>query len=174
MESNHRSSLCKSAALAAMPRDHLSFRRAEAARLELASGAVPPPVFETGSSSSRLTSSVAFRSAKGRSFAERKTTMICGGRNRTCDGAVNSRPTVPARKHHKSRRGWVRTSIFVLPKHVDFPFLPHAVRAPSGSRTRTSAMARQQAAATSWALSFTTGLSNNKWDPRGSNPHLPG
>ena len=61
-----------------------------------------------------------------------------------------------------SRRGWVRTSIFVLPKHADFPFLPHAeipahgvcgllFRAPSGSRTRTSAMARQQAAATSWA-----------------------
>jgi hypothetical protein len=25
-----------------------------------------------------------------------------------------------------SRRGWSRTSIFVLPKHVDFPSLPHA------------------------------------------------
>ena len=29
--------------------------------------------------------------------------------------------------HRKiSRRGWSRTSIFVLPKHVDFPSLPHA------------------------------------------------
>src|SRR5262245_59370108 len=52
-----------------------------------------------------------------------------------------------------SRRGWSRTSIFVLPKHADFPSLPHAeVRAPSGNRTRSSAMARQQAAVTSWAL----------------------
>ncbi len=29
--------------------------------------------------------------------------------------------------HRKiSRRGWSRTSIFVLPKHADFPSLPHA------------------------------------------------
>jgi hypothetical protein len=80
----------------------------------------------------------------------------CGGRNRTCDRAVNSRPPVPTRappqwhfsfapmarmaslspqwrKLHsvlasrtESRRGRIRTDDLVLPTHADFQTFPHA------------------------------------------------
>ena len=80
MDSNHRWALCRSAAFAARRRDrvcvkwthwdlHPDFRlaepasscwtmspiKAEAVRLELTSGSKPLPVFETGSSSGRIT-----------------------------------------------------------------------------------------------------------------------
>ena len=53
----------------------------------------------------------------------------------------------------QSRCGQIRTADLVLPKHAGFQTTPHTdfnFKAPSGSRTRTSAMARQQATATSW------------------------
>lgn len=98
-------------------------------------------------------------------------------------------PTVScAQSRRIARLSWVLISAFT--------------RAPSGSRTRTSAMARRQAAATSWALRLEAELSKNsehreglepsspqygcgvfasgppvrffQWDQRGSNPHPPG
>ena len=75
-----------------------------------------------------------------RKFEERRVKCeSCGGRNRTCVCAVNSRVPVPTQDppHHDF-------SNFKLPSS-------NFQRAPSGSRTHTSAMARQQATATSWA-----------------------
>ena len=72
-----------------------------------------------------------------------------------------------------SRRGRIRTADLVLPKHAGFQATPRAdinFKAPSGSRTRTSAMARQQATATSWAHRITGRIVKEQstgWD---SNP----
>ena len=56
--------------------------RAEAVRLELTSGQVPPPVFETGSSSSRITSVLSCAKSSG-------------GWNRTNDLLVQSQASLP-------------------------------------------------------------------------------
>ena len=50
----------------------------------------------------------------------------CGGWNRTCVGAVNSRTSVPARKppHQFSQDGWSRTSVLVLPGHAGYQASP--------------------------------------------------
>ena len=69
---------CKPEVVAAGPRDHDHLLKAEAVRLELTSEMHSPPVFKTGSSSSRMTS------------------MNCGGRNRTHVATVQSRLPVPA------------------------------------------------------------------------------
>ena len=104
-----------------------------------------------------------------------------------------------------SQDGRIRTGDLVRPRHAEYQAFPRPEsRAPSGSRTRTSAMARQQATATSWALGWkpncqrpkfdqSTGRDSNprrritgavssplddqcvvQWDQRGSNPHPPG
>ena len=78
----------------------------------------------------------------------------CGGRNRTCVGAINSRLPVPTRVPPQSESG--RRDLDPrsrAPEARGIPGFPTScrLRAPSGSRTRTSAMARQQATATSWA-----------------------
>lgn len=115
---------------------------------------------------------------KAGTFAARpraRSSISCGGRNRTCVRAVNSRLPVPARVPPQSKKnsqdGWIRTSGLVRPKHADGQaFARPETRAPSGSRTRTSAMARRQAAATSWARFAITKLSKSQstgWD---SNP----
>ena len=69
---------CKPEVVAAGPRDHDLLLKAEAVRLELTSEMYSPPVFKTGSSSSRMTS------------------RNCGGRNRTHVATVQSRLPVPA------------------------------------------------------------------------------
>jgi hypothetical protein len=86
----------------------------------------------------------------------------CGGRNRTCVRALNRRLPVPARAPpQSSRRSWIRTRAPTghggpvgppAPEAGGLARLSHTpiARAPSGNRTRTSAMARQQATATSW------------------------
>ena len=60
----------------------------------------------------------------------------CGGRNRTCVRAVNSRLPVPTRvpPHHVSQDDWIRTSDLVLPKHAEYQaFLrPEFNKAESG------------------------------------------
>ena len=47
------------------------------------------------------------------------------------------------------------------------------LRAPSGSRTRTSAMARRQAAATSWALAWKPGCQRSREHREGLEPSSP-
>ena len=69
---------CKPEVVAAGPRDHDHLLKAEAVRLELTSEMHSPPVFKTGSSSSRMTS------------------MNCGGRNRTCGPVVQSNGFLPS------------------------------------------------------------------------------
>ena len=52
----------------------------------------------------------------------------CGGRNRTCVAAINSRLPVPAQDqpHHISQRGRIRTDVLVRPRHADCQPFPHA------------------------------------------------
>ena len=51
----------------------------------------------------------------------------CGDRNRTCEGAVNSRLPVPTQAPpQKSRRSWIRTNDLLLPKQADFQAIPYA------------------------------------------------
>ena len=72
-----------------------------------------------------------------------------------------------------SRCGRIRTAVLVLPKHAGFQTTLHTeAKAPSGSRTRTSAMARQQAAATSWALLECAELSKTSRAPGGTRTHV--
>ena len=60
------------------------------------------PVFETGSSSSRMTSEYVFDDQIHAAAGTNRLWRSCGGRNRTCVRAVNSRLPVPARDppHH--------------------------------------------------------------------------
>ena len=105
--------------------------RAEAARLELASGELPPPVFETGSSSSRLTSvCYLFRPQFGGRGSVRFV-QGCGGRNRTCEGAINSRPTVPARKHHNESARLGSNQHLRAPKARGIPISPTRRKVPA-------------------------------------------
>ena len=73
-----------------------------------------------------------------------------------------------------SQDGRIRTGDLVLPRHAESQTFPRPEsRAPSGSRTRTSAMARQQATATSWALGWKPNCQRPKYDQstgRDSNP----
>jgi hypothetical protein len=97
----------------------------------------------------------------------------CGGRNRTCVKAVNSRLPVPARDPPQSKSGRPELNRRSrAPGARGIPGFPTSCsrRAPSGSRTRTSAMARRQAAATSWARSRHAELSKIKSTGRESNP----
>ena len=157
---------------------HFFPNRAEAARLELASGELPPPGFETGSSSSRLTSvrrlslceSAFFRGAKGDFLSG------CGGRNRTCEGAINSRPTVPARKHHKNQSARLGSNQhFRAPKARGIPIVSHTPKErPAGVEPALPPWRGSRLPLHHGRNSITTKLSNSEWDPRDSNPHLPG
>ena len=68
----------------------------------------------------------------------------------------------------------IQIGALMLSKHVSVPGFPMSCvsKAPSGSRTRTSAMARRQAAATSWARLWYFGLSKNQSTGWESNPRL--
>lgn len=62
-----------------------------------------------------------------------------------------------------SQDGRIRTGDLVRPRHAEYQAFPRPEpRAPSGSRTRTSAMARQQATATSWALGWKPNFQRSK------------
>jgi hypothetical protein len=75
-----------------------------------------PPVFETGPSSGRMTS-----------------VMSCGGRNRTCDKAVNSRRPVPAQAPPQtSEVGCRRTEVGTVVLEVPPP--SSDLRPPASSR----------------------------------------
>ena len=85
-----------------------------------------------------------------RSQSTMPTTSSCGGRNRTCVRAINSRLPVPAQDppHHGV---WCSVRTVGLEPTISCAQstrntrLSHVLnpRAPSGSRTHTSAMARQ-------------------------------
>ncbi len=74
----------------------------------------------------------------------------------------------------QSRRGRIRTADLVLPKHAGFQATPRTEsKAPSGSRTHTSAMARQQATATSWAHRITGRIVKDREHRVGFEPTSP-
>ncbi len=51
----------------------------------------------------------------------------CGDRNRTCEGAVNSRLPVPAQAPpQSSRRSWIRTNDLLRPRQADGQTVPYA------------------------------------------------
>ena len=119
---------CKPGVVAAGPRDHDRLLKAEAVRLELTSEMYSPPVFETGSSTSRMTS------------------MNCGGRNRTHVTTVQSRLPVPAQAppHQVSftLRGQesnlrTRRSKQRISTNRNYPA---SLRVPCGNRTRLSSL----------------------------------
>jgi hypothetical protein len=104
--------------------------------------------------------------------------ISCGGRNRTCNCLLNrelpyhlATPQCFSRGSGHSQDGRIRTDDLLLPRQADYQIFPRPQRnaacvngrcsdcqthrsckAPSGNRTHTSAMARQLAATTSWAL----------------------
>ena len=119
---------CKPEVVAAGPRDHYYLMKAEAVRLELTSEMYSPPVFKTGPSSSRVTSS------------------SCGGRNRTHVVTVQSRLPIPAQapphqvsvqiagqeSNLRTRRSKQRIST-----NRNYPA---SLRVPCGNRTRLSSL----------------------------------
>jgi hypothetical protein len=102
-----------------------------------------PPVFKTGPSSGRMAS------VRQQTFS----TQSCGGRNRTCVGMINSHLPVPTRAPPQCDFFYVSRTGGLIRRGGPLA----CERAPSGSRTRTSALARQQAAATSWVRSCRPG-----------------
>jgi hypothetical protein len=73
MESNHR---CLGVGQESLPLDHGTIN-AEAVRLELTSGFEPPPVFKTGSSSSRITSVLKLRGLESNQHQDVQSVPTC-------------------------------------------------------------------------------------------------
>jgi hypothetical protein len=129
--------VCKTGASTARPRAHFNLRWS-GRRGSRTPKAHRSPVFETGA--------VARRLALPSGSTE--------GRNRTSVSTVNNRPPVPALAPSVSIGQSGRPDLNRRspgPRPGGLPSFPTPREVPSGSRTRTSAMARRQAAATSWA-----------------------
>jgi hypothetical protein len=126
-----------------------------------------------GESNSQGSSLDRFRGGCHRQLACPSTS--CGVRNRTCDGAVNSRLPVPARAPPQSVKAAGFEPAISCSRGRRNPRLSHALnsRAPSGSRTRTSAMARRQAAATLWALTNVPNCQRTREHRLGLGPRFP-
>lgn len=104
-----------------------------------------------------------------------KGSLSCGGRNRTCVGALNRRLPVPARAPPQSESAQLDSNQrSPAPEAGGLPGYPirRWIKAPSGSRTRTSAMARQQAAATSWVRFSTDRIVKEPRAPGGTRTHV--
>jgi hypothetical protein len=126
------------------------------------------PVFKTGPSSGRVTS------------------KSCGGRNRTCVWAINSRHPVPAQDppHHISQRGRIRTDGLVRPRHAPLfnldrgqPF-PHAeVKSAQSDLNRPNCPGRAVRYRCVMGAKFWPDCQrsrSSKWDRTDSTRHQPG
>jgi len=130
------------------------FIKAEAVGLEPTTGISPAPVFETGSSSSRMTSIHVQAAVAGiePAFVSLTGSRLTVGPHRNSSQSTWS--DLNRRSRAPEARGFpdfpTRCQSFIADRDPSARRTFHAnKKAPSGSRTRTSALARRYAAATS-------------------------
>ena len=149
--------------------------RAEAARLELASGELPPPVFETGSSSSRLTSVCSLlldRSSEAEVRSD-SSKAVAAGIEPAKGRLTVARPYQHGNTTRVSAAGF--EPAFSCSQSTRTSHFSHTpAERPAGVEPALPPWQGSRLPLHHGHTTNTTGLSNSKWDPRGSNPHLPG